>query len=118
MLAPTNAADDEDGEERKSSLMGSGLIVKLIHTPGGTVAASGAITWNDDDNRDGLRPESVTLRLFKGEEELDSQTLTAETEWQYDFGELPYYEDGKKVDYTLTEDEIAGYSAWSPRSCG
>ena len=107
MADAANVRMDEDGEE--VALMGSGLTVKLIHTPGGTVTATGTITWDDDDNRDGLRVDSVTLRLFKGEEELDSQTVTSENGWAYDFGELPFYEDGRKVEYTLTEDEGTAY---------
>ena len=107
-------AGEETGEEAETRKpMGSGLIVKMIHTPGGTVSASGAVEWNDDGNRDGLRPESVTLHLFKGEEELASQAVTAENEWKYDFGELPFYEDGRKIDYRLAEDEIAGYTVLS-----
>ena len=101
------AASDE---EEEVSLMGSGLILTLIHTPGATISAAGAITWDDYDDRDGLRPESATLHLFKGEEELDSQTVTAENGWQYDFGEYPAYEDGQRIAYSLTEDEIEGYN--------
>lgn len=105
--AQTETATDEAAEAERAD---SGLIVKLIHTPGGTMDASGAITWNDYDNRDGLRPDSVTIHLFSGEAEIHTQTVTAEDQWQYDIGELPVYGDGQKIDYRLTEDEIADYS--------
>ena len=102
---------DEEEEIDLESLIPSGLVLTLVHTPQATIPASGTISWDDDENRDGLRPESVTLRLMNGEEELDSQTVTAENEWKFDFGEVAAYEDGQIVTYTLAEDEIEGYGS-------
>ena len=106
-------SEEEAAEEQEIALTGSGLILTLVHTPQEKVAAAGAIEWNDYGDRDGLRPESVTLHLFKGEEKLDSRTVTAEDEWQYDFGELPAYEDGLPVAYSLTVDEIPNYTGYA-----
>ena len=38
----------------------------------------GSKTWNDADNQDGKRPESITVRLLANGEEKDSQTVTAD----------------------------------------
>lgn len=75
--------------------------------------------WNDDNNNDGLRPESITIRLYKGEGadkvEVTSITLTSANttdsgSWTYEFTDLPERENGKKIIYTITEDEVSNYA--------
>lgn len=75
--------------------------------------------WNDDNNNDGLRPESITIRLYKGEGankvEVTSVTLTSANttdsgSWTYEFTDLPERENGKKIIYTITEDEVSNYT--------
>ena len=44
----------------------------------------GSKTWNDADNQDGKRPESITVRLLANGEEKDSQTVTADEKWKLD----------------------------------
>lgn len=75
--------------------------------------------WNDDNNNDGLRPESITIRLYKGEGadkvEVTSVTLTSANttdsgSWTYEFTDLPERENGKKIIYTITEDEVNNYT--------
>ena len=72
---------------------------------------SGSVIWNDEDNRDGKRPASVTLRLYKDGQEYRVITLHAETGWQYTFEDLPAYENGEPVVYSVAEDAIEGYAA-------
>ena len=107
-LATDLLAEDEAivGE---SDALNRALVITLFHTPRRTIDASGVIEWNDDDNRDGIRPDSVTLHLFNGEEEIDSITTTAEEGWAWSFGELPEFIDAQAVTYTITEDVIVGY---------
>ena len=76
--------------------------------------------WNDDNNNDGKRPQSITLRLFKGEEttktEVKTVTLTStaattdSATWTYEFTDLPEKENGNKIIYTVTEDEVTDYT--------
>ena len=77
-----------------------------------TTEVKGSKTWNDADNQDGKRPESITVGLLANGEEKDSQTVTADENgnWTYSFEKLPKYEAGKEILYTVTEDAVADYT--------
>ena len=77
-----------------------------------TTEVKGTKTWNDSDNQDGKRPESITVRLLANGEEKDSKTVTADENgnWTYSFENLPKYEAGKEIAYTVTEDAVADYT--------
>ena len=77
-----------------------------------TTEVKGSKTWNDADNQDGKRPESITVRLLANGKEKDSQTVTADENgnWIYSFENLPKYEAGKEIVYTVTEDAVADYT--------
>ncbi|MBQ8556389.1 MAG: Cna B-type domain-containing protein [Clostridia bacterium] len=79
------------------------------------VEIAGVKTWNDADNQDGKRPESITIRLWQtvGAEhkEIASKTVTAADNWAWNFGKQPEYQDGQKITYTITEDVVDDYSA-------
>ena len=77
-----------------------------------TTEVKGSKTWNDADNQDGKRPESITVRLLANGEEKDSQTVTADENgnWTYSFEKLSKYEAGKEILYTVTEDAVADYT--------
>ena len=86
-----------------------GFTVTNSYTPqqiGITVSA----TWADNDNQDGKRPQSTTVRLNKDGREYKVATLTANTGWQYTFENLPVYENGQKIVYTITQDAEEGYT--------
>ncbi len=87
-----------------------GYIVTNSRTPE-TVAVEGSKTWNDGKNKDGKRPTSITVRLFNGTTELDSKTVGESDGWSWSFTDLPKYEAGVEIIYTITEDVIAEYSA-------
>ena len=69
--------------------------------------------WEDDDNRDGLRPDSVTVQLYAdGEEVGEPVEVTAEEDWAYTFEDLPVYADGEEIEYTVEEVDVAeGYES-------
>lgn len=65
--------------------------------------------WADSDNKDGLRPESVTLHLLAdGVDTGETLVLSAENGWQGIFTGIPE-EEG--FVYTVTEEEVPGYTA-------
>ena len=67
--------------------------------------------WLDDnDNADGNRPESITVRLYAGGQEIKVVKLTAKNGWKYHFGELPKFVNGKPIHYSVKEDPVEGYS--------
>ena len=67
--------------------------------------------WDDADNKDGLRPEKITVRLLADGQEVAVKEITATDNWQASFTDLPVYKEGKKIAYTITEDPVAGYTA-------
>lgn len=68
-------------------------------------------TWNDDNNKDGNRPESITVRLYADGVEVDSHVLTAAEKWFYTFTNKPRYQDDNKTEiaYTVNEDAVTMY---------
>ena len=80
--------------------------------------------WNDANNQDGKRPESVTVQLYKKVGNADpvavegkKLTLTAKDKtdantWVASFTNLPQYEAGKEITYSIKEVDVpAGYEA-------
>ncbi|HEY4398913.1 MAG TPA: Cna B-type domain-containing protein [Lactobacillaceae bacterium] len=71
---------------------------------------TGAKTWNDSDNQDGLRPDKITVNLLANGKVFDSQTVTTADNWQYTFDNLPVLDaNGKEIVYTIAEDKVDGY---------
>jgi len=81
-----------------------------------TTSVSGTKTWSDSDNKDGLRPESITVNLWKTVDgkktKADSKEVRAgkDGKWAYSFDNLPTYENGKAITYSVTEDPVDGYA--------
>ncbi len=68
-------------------------------------------TWNDDNNKDGNRPVTITVRLFADGVEVDSIKLSEASGWTGMFHQKPRsYEDGTEIRYTVNEDPIAWYT--------
>ena len=61
--------------------------------------------WDDSDNDEGFRPESLTVTLNNTDYELNSRNS-----WSYTVDNLPTYIDGEKVEYTWTEEDVDGYT--------
>ena len=87
----------------------SGLTITNTHTTD-TIDISGTKTWVDNDNKDSNRPESITVNLLANGKKVDSKTVTAKDDWKYTFTDLPKNENGKAITYTITEDEVEGYT--------
>lgn len=67
--------------------------------------------WNDDNNRDALRPESISFTV-KGGNITKNYTLSADENWEKTVTDLPKYDDnGNVITYTVTEDETKGYKS-------
>lgn len=53
------------------------------------VTLSGEKNWDDDDDRDGKRPKSITIELYRDGELIDSTDVSDENDWKYEFADLP-----------------------------
>ncbi|MFR6580668.1 MAG: Cna B-type domain-containing protein [Ruminococcus sp.] len=73
---------------------------------------TGTKTWNDANNQDGKRPESITVILLANGTEKTRQAVTADEagNWTYTFKDLPKYANGQEITYTVAEEEVTDYT--------
>ena len=95
--------------------MAAGFKITNSRTPE-TVNISGEKTWDDNNNQDGKRPESITVKLMKqvegGQPEVkETKVVTKgqDDKWKYEFNNLPRYENGKLITYSIDEEAVTGY---------
>ena len=82
------------------------------HTPEKT-AVKGHKIWKDEDNKDGIRPASITVKLLAdGKETGQTATMSETSGWTYEFTGLDRYQEGKEIAYTVEEVNVPdGYTA-------
>ena len=84
-------------------------------TPVPTTSVAGTKIWDDENNIHGLRPSSITVRLYaNGQEQGASATWssTSGNSWTYSFDNLPAVDNtGKQIAYTVREDPVEGYTS-------
>ena len=90
----------------------AGFTITNTHAPE-TITVAGSKTWDDADNRSGVRPEEITIRLLANGEEVagKARTVTATDGWAWRFTDLPKYENGQEITYAIVEDAVPGYTA-------
>ncbi len=88
-----------------------GYIVSNTHTPE-TVSIEGSKVWDDNNDQDGKRPESFTVRLHANGKLVEGKDLkvTEADGWKFKFSDLPKYDAGHEIHYSVTEDGIHEYS--------
>lgn len=83
-------------------------LVPLDHVPSTDIDVIGK--WDDGDDLDGSRPDSVLVTLYaNGKETGRTLTLSSENEWQGSFDDLPVYSDLTRQAYSVVEERIEGY---------
>ena len=82
------------------------------HTPEKT-AVKGHKIWKDEENKDGIRPASITVKLLAdGKETGQTATVSETSGWTYEFTGLDRYREGKEIAYTVEEVNVPdGYTA-------
>lgn len=85
----------EDEVEGYSTII-NGYNITNVHETEETIV-SGVKTWNDSNNQDGIRPDSITVNLLKNGVQFKSIEVTKENDWSYKFENLAMYENGKKL---------------------
>lgn len=81
-----------------------GLTLTFTHKAAVT-AVTATITWDDAENQDGIRPDSVTLQLKADGEAVGSRITVDGTndKWTKTWDNLPVNKAGKKVTYTVKQ---------------
>ncbi len=87
-----------------------GSIIKVSNKVKQTTEVGGTKTWDDGNNQDGKRPEKITVNLLANGIKKDSKTVTEADGWKYKFENLPKYENGNEITYTVTEDTVDNYT--------
>lgn len=101
----------KSGKNYTVSYSTDGLTVTNTYTPEKTTV-SGSKTWDDGNDQDGKRPQSITINLFADGERVDSKTVTPDEkgDWKYSFTDLDKYKDGTEITYTVTEEPVTDYT--------
>ena len=73
------------------------------------IVISGTKTWDDEDNKAGLRPDSITINLLANGEKVASVEVGEEENWTWDF-QVAKLVNGEEVLYTITEESVEGYT--------
>ena len=73
------------------------------------IGVSAAKVWDDENNTDGVRPSSVTFRLFADGVEIGSAQASEANGWTVSFGNLPKTRNGAAISYAVKEDEVGNY---------
>ena len=97
----------EDSVENYETKLDGYNIINTHKTE--TTSVSGTKTWNDNNNQDGVRPDSITVELLKTVNgtttsmgENYKQVLTG-NKLDYSWSNLPVYEAGERITYTVKE---------------
>lgn len=83
------------------------LVAQLYHTRI-TADVTVKIVWNDNENRDGFRPNSVPVTIYANGRVVAGAgvTLTADdgdiNEWTYTYRDMPVYQNGEPIEYTAS----------------
>jgi predicted outer membrane repeat protein len=70
--------------------------------------------WDDADNADSIRPDSVTVSLYADGKKVEDRdaVLSADNDWTYTWKNLPQEDGSKDIEYTVKEEKVpAGYTA-------
>lgn len=63
--------------------------------------------WNDNNNENGKRPDSINLTLMSGKKELETKTISEKEAWKTTFENYPKYDDTlTEIKYTIKEVEV------------
>lgn len=98
-----------EGYTQKSVTTATGFNFTNTHEPQ-TVTYGATKVWLDDDNRDGVRPSSITLALNGSDGSKYTKQMTAASNWSdVTFERIPMFNNGKYITYTLSENDVPSY---------
>lgn len=88
---------------------GNVVTVTNTHIPEITLRNISVI-WDDNNDQDGIRPDTVNIKLKGNDKLVDSSELNENVKWKHSFTKLPVRENGNEITYTAEENEIPGYT--------
>ena len=101
--------DESEVENYTKTIIGNNLVNTYIEPE--TTHIDGTKTWNDFNDEDGIRPETLTVYLLANGVIVDSREISEETAWSYHFPDLRVEDEkGNTIVYTIDESEVEGYT--------
>ena len=76
-----------------------------------TVDVKGDKKWFDDNDKDKKRPDEITVGLYVDNTKIKETKATKANNWEFKFENLPKYKKGKKIEYTVKEEPVEGYTS-------
>lgn len=67
------------------------------------------VTWNDENNKDSIRPDKVAVKLTDGTTVVSTKEVKNDS-WKHIFEDIPVFNGSDKVSYTITQDAVNGYT--------
>ena len=87
----------------------TGFTITNTHKPGTTDVKVSKV-WDDNNNQDGIRPDSVTVQLY-ADGEPDGQPVTLGADgWTHTWTGLAEKKNGTAIKYTVEETAVDGYT--------
>lgn len=103
-------AEDEIPQYTTSiAVNGNVVTVTNTHIPEITLRNI-SVVWEDNNDQDGLRPDTVSVKLKGNDKFIDSSELNEDVKWKHSFTKLPVRENGNEITYAAEENEIPGYT--------
>ena len=104
----TYTVSEDNVEGYKTEISGNNIT--NIHNPE-KISITGTKTWDDNNNQDGIRPDSITINLLANGEKVSSTIANSESNWNYSFTNLDKYNQGTEIKYALEEVSVDGYTS-------
>ena len=95
----TNTETDENGKTTFTNSHEPAVVTRTVSK-----------TWDDENDRDGIRPASVTVRLYGNDELVATRTLDDSNGWRAAVENLPVNANGQPIAYAWREDDVPGYT--------
>lgn len=74
-----------------------------------TILIVGGVNWNDENNKDSIRPDNVTAKLANGTTAVSTKEINNDS-WKHVFENIIVFNGDGKVSYTITQDAVNGYT--------
>lgn len=75
-----------------------------------SITISGQKLWHHKNNSAENQPDHIVVKVYADGKLVQQRRVTEKTNWAYSFTLSKYGEDGKKLQYTVDEAAVAGYS--------
>ena len=94
-----------------TSIAANGNVVTVTNTHIPEITLRNiSVVWEDNNDQDGLRPDTVSVKLKGNDKFIDSSEVNEDVKWKHSFTKLPVRENGNEITYTAEENEIPGYT--------